>query len=71
MADLSGKLGIGGGIGAIVGIALMIWVAPDTNPGRVVLVAVPALIGTTIGAIVSALQACQRCPQRQADAEEK
>ena len=47
------SLGIGGGLGLIAGIPLMIWIAPTTNSGAVVILVLCTLIGFVIGEAVA------------------
>lgn len=49
------SLGIGGGLGLLAGIPLMIWIAPTTNSGAVVILVLCALIGVIVGESVALL----------------
>ena len=50
-----GKLGIGGEVGFIIGVALVSWVGPETNGGTAILIIIPVVFGSTVSAIVTAL----------------
>ena len=42
------KLGIGGGLGFIAGLAAVVWIAPTTTAGTILVVAVCVVVGTVI-----------------------
>ena len=48
-------LGVGGGIGFLVSIVLVWWIAPTTNGGTIILVVISIVFFTTVGGIMSAL----------------
>lgn len=48
-----GKLGVAGGIGALLGIVLASWVDPETNGGFALLLAIAIIVCMTIGGIIS------------------
>jgi len=50
-----GKLGVAGGIGALLGIILASWVDPETNGGFALLLAIAIIVCMTIGGIISKL----------------
>jgi hypothetical protein len=56
MLDTIGKLGLGGGIGVIIGIAIVLWIQPTTNGGTAILIVIPIIVCTTIGGIASAFR---------------
>jgi hypothetical protein len=49
------KLGIGGTIGFLIGVALVLWVQPSRPGGVAILVVIPIAVGVTIGGILSKL----------------
>jgi hypothetical protein len=51
--EVLGKLGIGGGIGALIGLAMVVWVEPTTNGGVALLIVIPIIICATITSILS------------------
>jgi hypothetical protein len=56
MLDIIGKLGIPGGIGFLIGIAVVTWVRPTTGPGTVLLVVIPIVFCLTIAGIIAKLR---------------
>lgn len=57
------SLGIGGGLGTLTGIPLMIWIAPTTSSGAVVIIALCTLTGFVAGetaVLIARLRALQR-----------
>ena len=51
--EVIGKLGIGGGIGALVGLGLARWVEPTTKGGLALLVLISVIFFMTMASIVS------------------
>ena len=49
------KLGTSGGVGAVIGIILVIWIEPTTSAGIGVIIAVCILISSVAGAGITAL----------------
>jgi ABC-type antimicrobial peptide transport system permease subunit len=43
------KIGIGGGVGFLVGVAVVTWVKPDTDAGRGILIAICVVVFAIIG----------------------
>jgi hypothetical protein len=50
-----GKLGISGGIGFLIGLAIVTWVGPTTTGGTALLIAIPIALCTIIGGLISKL----------------
>jgi len=55
MLDVLAKLGISGGIGFLIGLAVVSWIEPTTNGGADLLIVISVIACTTIGGIVSKL----------------
>jgi hypothetical protein len=55
MLGALGKLGISGGIGFLLGLAIVSWVEPTTTGGIVLLIAIPVVLCTIIGGLISKL----------------
>jgi hypothetical protein len=51
--EILGKLGIGGGIGALIGLGMVVWVEPTTNGGVVLLIVISIIVCATITSILS------------------
>lgn len=51
--EILAKLGIGGGIGALIGLAIVVWVEPTTDGGVALLILIPIVICATITSILS------------------
>ena len=49
------SMGIGTGIGLLAGIPLMIWIAPTTSSGAIVILVLCALIGFIAGEVVAVI----------------
>lgn len=47
------SIGVGGGLGLLAGIPLMIWIAPTTNSGAVVILALCILVGFIVGEAIA------------------
>jgi uncharacterized membrane protein YdjX (TVP38/TMEM64 family) len=53
--ELLAKFGIGGGIGILIGLVVVSWVAPDTTGGTVLLILIPVIICIVVGGVFSAV----------------
>jgi uncharacterized membrane protein len=50
------SLGVAGGIGVLIGIVLVSYIRPTEYGGVAILIAIPTIIGTTIGGIFALLR---------------
>jgi hypothetical protein len=55
MLSALSKLGLSGGVGFLIGLAIVSWVEPTTNGGTALLIAISVIVCMTIGGIVSKL----------------
>ena len=55
LTNLKKNLGISGIVGALVGVALVIWIEPTTKAGTGLILVVSVLLSVVIGAVLSAL----------------
>jgi hypothetical protein len=55
LIELLGKLGIGGAVGVLIGLAIVWWVEPDTTGGTLLLILIPVIICSVIGVALSAI----------------
>lgn len=63
MLDAIGKLGIAGGVGFLIGIAVVSWVNPTTAPGAVLLIVIPIVFCLTVGGVITKLRAKKDRPE--------
>jgi uncharacterized membrane protein YfcA len=53
MLEAVAKLGISGGVGALIGLAAVWWVEPTTTEGTVLLILIWVLIFMVLGGIIT------------------
>ena len=53
MLEAVAKLGVSGGVGALIGTIAVWWVEPTTTGGTVLLVAIFIVVAAVLGAIIS------------------
>jgi hypothetical protein len=49
------RLSIAGGIGVLIGIGLVAYIRPTENGGVAILIAIPVIVCTTVGGMITAL----------------
>jgi hypothetical protein len=55
MLDVLTKIGLSGGLGALIGFAMIIWVQPTTTGGSLLLLFVGVVTCVVVGEIISRL----------------
>ena len=58
------KLGIGGGLGFIVGLMAVLWIAPTTTGGIIVVMAACVVVGTVIWGACHCLPILAKAPRK-------